>query len=218
MSNVTPIETFEPVVLTAANLRVPFSFQGEFIHCLSADEAFLISVDNGTSTVELSSNRQFKMPLDDSGRQTRFQKFLVSRKSTAAVASNSVVLVVGSGEFRDGNSAYNLAVTVAAGQTIRDTAAGTLDASVADKAPVATGGANATALIAASTIALRKGVKVRNTGTVPLRVAGTDATAKSGTAGDYLGVGESCFYPVAGALYAAGVGGVGACSVVELLW
>ncbi len=95
---------------------------------------------------------------------------------------------------------------------------GTLNGGIADLAPVATGGANATQLIAASTKALRKGVKVVNTGTVPLRIAGTDANAKAGGKGDYLFVGSSVFYPIAGALYAAGVGGVGACAVSEELW
>lgn len=211
-SNLTPIELLSAIPLTSANSPLRVNFTGSFIHCQSADEEFLCSLNNGAAFFPLNSNRRYRMPDGE-----RFDMIMLKRTATAAVATNSVVLVVGDGDYLDQSVAI-ASMSIAAGQTVRETAAGTLDDTVTDKAPVATGGASGTLLIAASTIALRKGVKVKNTGTVPLRIGGTTAGVATGTRGDYLAAGESCFYPVAGALYAAGVGGVGACAVVELLW
>lgn len=216
-ANINPIErlTFE---LTAAAAKAPFPFEAEFVRVLSADEEFDVAVNRSSYAFPIAVNGFFRMPRDENGQQLKFNHIEFRRKTGAVVVTNSIRVLIGSGDYETGSVALAATMSMAAGQTIRQTPAGTLNGGIADIAPVATGGANATALIAASTIALRWGVKVKNTGTVPLRIAGTDADAKSGTRGDYLGVSESCFYPVAGALYAAGVGGVGACAVTELLW
>jgi len=206
MNTVAPVRSIDPVVLTVAHNTEEVNIPGTFIHCLSASEPFLVAINKGGDTVELSSNRSFRMPADTDGNFTEFTAFMVRRSPSAALASNSILLLVGSGEFRDNNVAA------------RSQVATTLNGGIADKAPVATGGANATLLIAASVGSVRAAVKVRNTGTVPLRIAGTDADARAGGKGDYVEVGEAVVYDCAGALYAAGVGGVGACAVVELLW
>lgn len=206
VEKLSPVRSLDAVTLTAARTIEEVNTEGTFIHCVSASEPFLIALNKGGDTVELAANRFYQMPRGDDGQPVPFTSFLVKRKATAAVASNAISLIVGSGDYRDGNAA------------VREQVATVLNGSAADVAVVASGGANATLLIAASTILARKGVKVRNTGALPLRIAGMDADAKAGTKGDYVAAGESVYYPCCGALYASSVGGAGTAAVVELQW
>ncbi len=216
--NIHPISRETFTLNAANNHRVGISYTAEFLRVIETTETIEFSVNRSGQFAPLQQNGLYRMPRDSAGRPQEFNYIEFRRLAGSVVTPIEIEIIIGSGDYETGSVQLLAAVDINAGQAIRDTPAGTLNGGISDLAPVATGGANATALIAASTIAVRKGVKIKNTGAVALRIAGTDADAKSGTKGDYLSAGESCFYPVAGALYGAGVGGVGACSVAELLW
>lgn len=212
-SGINPIERLS-FNLTAAKSTNALPFAAEFVCVLAADEEFDVYLNKATQSFPLDVNGFFRMPLDAAGKQTQFFHIEFRRKTGAVVADNEIRVVIGSGDYETNAFVLNTSVDIAADNTIRQTPASEIVA-VADKAPVATGGANATQLAAAN--ADRRCATVDNTGTVPLRIAGTEADAIAGR-GFYLNPSASKEIYSTSALWAAGVGGVGACAITEENW
>lgn len=99
--NITPVERVD-FVLTAANPVFRQAVTAEFIYCFSAAEDFDVLINKGVSAFPMGQSGRFSMPRVSDGARTRFAHVEIRRKAGAAVASNPVTLLIGSGDYESG--------------------------------------------------------------------------------------------------------------------
>lgn len=205
----SPIETLDPVVLTVANPSFRQDVDAEFIAIESADEAVDVYLNKSTRPFKMSVNDFYQMPLVD-GVRSRFTQIRVVRRAAAVLANNTVVLSIGSGEYRRGTVSIAATVALAAGSTIKQTPAATLEAPTADIVLVA---ATATQIAAAN--AARRCLTVRNThATLDIRLSTNVADLNAGR-GRIVKPGEVHEIFVNGIVRAYCAGGAGTLTVTE---
>lgn len=186
---ISPIDE-APVTLTAAKPNIPLILSGEFLRITAADEDFTLAINGGSVYAPFKLNSWYRMPLDEDGKQTRFEQLEFKRKAGALVATNNIKVLYGFGNYDTG--ALAATVTIQAGQTIIPAS----PANFVTVADVALPNAAATVIVAADVT--RREAFITNVTAVNMRVGDSNVAAARGT---ILPAGQTGVFTTQGAIY-----------------
>jgi hypothetical protein len=193
---------FQLAVGAANNFSAP---NVRSIYCSAATERFLISLNGGTPTFLRQGFGYFDLGED-------VTSVTISTAPGAVAAPNVIELLMGQGSLVDNSLILTAPVTLASGAVVRDQRS---DANMLPYADFALVADTDTSIIAAN--ALRRSVRLKNTGAGALRIGSTAVNVGPGV-GLHLGPGESVELYNTGAVWAHSQGAAGTLNVTEFVF
>jgi hypothetical protein len=185
----------EKIIALTTGVPVTLDVSAQWVSCIGCAENFRLSINDGPD-FSFFQGGMMSFPSAD------ISKLVITSAPSAVISPQTITLLYGSGEFRDGRLSILGGIQIASGQTVRTTAE-TLSGANPDVALAAL--AAAVQIVAANTA--RRCVRVRNLDqSNSVRVASAQADATAGR-GEFIEAGAAVEIFAKSALYAYSAAG-----------